>query len=539
MPYSRCLLAVVACYLSLACQAFVSPIGIHSTSGTITGSARYFPTTSTSAMRGLSTYNGIVRNPISKTLPLELAVDAKFRLYSDLSDTDREDINSDSSLEAPPRITEIVSAALLVAGTTVGGGFLALPSVVARSGFYPSTTILLSVWVYFLSQSFILVECINRTKQQQQQSVSSTSSPPGVAAVAKSVFGTKGEVVIGILLAVLIEATLVSQISRVGMLFPNYAIGCIISAFSIAAIVFGPKSGISFASKANTVLTTLFLSSAACVFASGVGIADWSRLGSSTNWAAAPSVLPTFLQLLVYGEILPTICQLLKYSTKHIYGAITFGSFLTLCLQMGWSALGIALVPDALSLDPVNVLLAGSGPVKIPLFALAITAILTTILGSYLALLSTANDFINKGRTAKGDDDDNDDASQPAEEIKEADNSFGQRVKVGALITVPATMIASTSPSVFLKAIDFAGSYPVLLLWGVIPPMIAIVQRKRESESGSGSGSGGGGPKSNDIVTRTSGPSGWLLTLGAISLVAVGINAIQDVTSFASKILLT
>ena len=131
----------------------------------------------------------------------------------------------------------------------------------------------------------------------------------------------------------------------------------------------------------------------------------------------------------------------------------------------------------------------------------------------------------------------NTNASARSPIIKEADNSFGQRVKVGALITVPATMIASTSPSVFLKAIDFAGSYPVLLLWGVIPPMIAIVQRKRESESGSGGG--GGGPKSNDIVTRTSGPSGWLLTLGAISLVAVGINAIQDVTSFASKILLT
>lgn len=109
---------------------------------------------------------------------------------------------------------------------------------------------------FFLAQSFVLVECINRTKYDSED-----ATPLGIAGAAKSVFGKKGEIVIGILLTILFEATLVSQISRPGMLFANHRLGCLVSAASIAALVFGPKSGIMFASKANAALTSLFLPS--------------------------------------------------------------------------------------------------------------------------------------------------------------------------------------------------------------------------------------------------------------------------------------
>jgi len=413
----------------------------------------------------------------------------------------------------------IMNAAFLVAGTTIGGGFLALPTVVAPSGFYPSAVTLLGVWGYFLAQSFILVECIQRARARTTTAGTGTGDgDPGVAATAQSVFGMKGEVAIGILLTVLIQATLVSQISRAGMLFSSsyYRVGCIVSSFSVAAIVFGPKSGINFAAKANSVLTTLFILSCVSVFGCGVGIADWTRLGVSNNWSSIPSAVPTFLQLLVYGEIVPTVCQILKYNTKHIHTAIILGSCMTLCLQIGWSALGMALVSTVTSaastsnLDPVNVLLASSGPVRVPLFCLAITAILTTILGSYLALLSAVNDFV-----------------QQRKEGGFGLESLGQRIKVASLITVPASLIACTSPSVFLKAIDFAGSYPVLLLWGVVPPVMALIQRFRERRDSVEGVEGDG----DEAISNTSGPSAWLALLASISLGMVVLNAGQDISS--------
>jgi len=409
-----------------------------------------------------------------------------------------------------------LNAAFLVAGTTIGGGFLALPSVVSPSGFYPSAIALIGVWGFFLAQSFVLVECINRTKYDSKD-----ATPPGVAGAANSVFGKKGEIAIGILLTILIEATLVSQISRAGMLFANYRLGCLVSTASIAALVFGPKSGIMFASKANAALTSLFLLSTLSVFGCGFGIADWSKLGLSNNWSSVPAALPSFLQLLVYGEIIPTVCQILKYNTRRIKMAIILGSFMTLCLQIGWSGLGLSLVSSAS--DAVEVLLASSGPVRLPLFSLAITAILTTILGSYLALLSTVNDFVQKTRSKDANDDNDGSNDNPSLQKGQENNSLLHRMKVASIITVPASLIACSSPSVFLKAIDFAGSYPVLILWGVVPPVMALIQRSRDDKGGT------------SLFRRTAGPSAWLVVLALLSVAMVGISAIGDMTSVVHR----
>ena len=70
-------------------------------------------------------------------------------------------------------------------------------------------------------QSFILVECINRSRYNHGQEGQS----PDVASKAKTVFGVKGEVAIACLLMILVEATLVSQISRAGVIFQSYRTG--------------------------------------------------------------------------------------------------------------------------------------------------------------------------------------------------------------------------------------------------------------------------------------------------------------------------
>jgi len=468
---------------------------------------------------GISTFNTALGNSVRVLPPLphssykkcEYTCNSLRKNPASLSAADGDIGHHSKKGSEKESFLHVLNAAFLVAGTTIGGGFLALPSVVAPTGFYPSVVALFGIWGFFLSQSFVLVECISRARFDSED-----DSPPGVAGAAKSVFGLKGEITIGILLVVLLQATLVAQISRAGMLFSNYRMGCIASAFSIAALVFGPKDGIYFASKANAVLTLLFILSTFSVFGCGFGIADWSRLGMSSNWSSVPGALPSLLQLLVYGEIVPTVCQLLKYNTKRIKMAITIGSILTLFLQIGWSGLGLSLVSSG---SAVDVLLANAGPVRLPLFCLAITAILTTILGSYLALLSTVTDFVRK---KKSDDDKTGTESQSNLQEGRESNSLLQRIKIAAIISVPASLIACSSPSIFLRAIDFAGSYPVLMLWGVIPPVVALIQRSRDG-------------KGDSKFKRSAGSSAWLAILASLSLGMVGISAVEDIVSFVSR----
>jgi len=397
------------------------------------------------------------------------------------------------------KIAAIGNAALLISGTTVGGGFLALPTVVAPSGFLPSATALIAVWAYFLLESFVVVECLLAARDTGKEN----GQHPGIGAAAKSVFGVKGETIVVLLLVILMEATLVSQISRAGALFPNYRMGCTAVSLSVAALVFGPK-GTRASTAVNSILTVVFMALSVVLFAAGAPAADWSRLTMmNASWASLPKALPTFLQLLVYGEILPIVCQILNYQKVPIRLAIVLGSILPLGLEVGWAALGIGLVDPLKAMgDPVELLLAAAGPVQRPLFALAVTAILTTIIGSYLALQVTLNDVL-----------------PPTDVVESNQSPWRRRVVTALLVVAPALAIAWISPKLFLQAIDFAGSYPVILLWGVAPPVIAILQRRQRNSMGK---------------TQKSGmPLWWLWMLTTLSLGLFAMSAAPDLAFIA------
>ena len=243
------------------------------------------------------------------------------------------------------------------------------------------------------------------------------------------------------------------------------------------------------------------------------------------------------LQLLVYAEILPTICQLLHFNLPAIRVAILTGSALPLILEVFWAGLGFGLV-DAAGADPVDVLLASS-PVRRQLFLLTTSAIATTVIGSYLALQSIFDDLI----------------SPSASSMKTARSgrrnlvaSWQRRIVCGCIVCFPALAIAAISPSVFLQAIDFAGSYPVLLLWGLAPPMAALSLRRKKkwtgraidsSEDASGKEVESTASYGNITIetddgrarnyhTPSSGPLWWLITLAGASTGLLAMSAVPD-----------
>jgi len=421
----------------------------------------------------------------------------------------------------------ILNASFLIAGTTVGGGFLALPTVIAPIGFVPSSIAFVGVWCYFLFQSWTVVECLFYTRAIQQQrrqekrneeqeqndndsssSSLSSSSSPGIVSVANQIFGTNGKFITVFLLALLMEATLVSQISRAGtLLLPlsssflssSYKMNCAAVSISIASLVFTQSSKVT--ASINSILTFLFCTMAILLFGVGFPNATWSHLftagssSSSSGWIATlPKAIPTILQLLVYAEILPTVCTLCDYNLPIIRKAILIGSIVPCILEIGWVALGIGLVPPSSGVvgvvgravvDPVDVLLQTNNPVQAPLFVLAMTAIATTIIGSYLALQSMLHDLFssNHHHQSSSPPKKNDGNGTNNAAIKKGGNETKRKWKrqsfAATSIVTPALLIASTSPDLFLQAIDFAGSYPVLLLWGIFPPIVAILQRRR------------------------------------------------------------
>jgi len=344
-----------------------------------------------------------------------------------------------------PSVTEVVKAALLILGTTIGGGFLALPStVVVPLGGFPVTLVsLTTVWLFLLAASWVLIGDIVTCHRETGKDAL------GIVYLTRHVFPGREKFALA-LLVVLTEATFVSQLARAGILvggIRNYRAGCIATA-AVGAMMC-QREGL--ATNTNALLTIVFLVSAVLMFQAGQSSAVWSRCFASSatmNFATVARAVPVQLQLLVYGEILPNICRMLQYDKKSIAVALTIGSGLPLLLLTGWAALGVALVPSlSTAVDPVTILLQHS-TVQRRLAVLAVSAIGTTVLGCYLALQSAYRDAVT---------------------TRSSPNWMETLIIAG-----PPTVIACLSPSLFGQAIAFAGAYPVLLLFGVLPAALSV-----------------------------------------------------------------
>lgn len=374
------------------------------------------------------------------------------------------------SEENKPNFARTASAAALVAGTTVGGGFLGLPAVVKPAGFVPTVATLTASWVFLLAEALVVAEAVGRCRGNA--SLSSVAEAAGA-----SKFAVRG------LFFALITAGLASQLSKAGTLLPALSYRAATGAAAVAACLAALGPSTRRAADLNAVLTAVFAVSAIgiCVSAttavkSGALAFDASRL-AVTNAAAARRSIPTILQLLVFTETVPTVNELLDGDARQIRRALTFGSLAPLVLEISWAALGLGLVTRG---DPFEHLL-GSDPTRLCAILLAGLAVATTALGSILALKSDVAPTSAKPRRA------------------------------ALYATLPAVAVALTSPDVFFRAMDFAGAYPVAILWGLFPPLACL--RLRRTTSG----------------TNTSGPDAWLAVLAAVSGLFVASTSTRDV----------
>jgi len=225
---------------------------------------------------------------------------------------------------------------------------------VAPAGFVPSATTLVGVWLFFVGQSLVVVEMVVNEAARRRSDGSSgvrrsgsggvhqtgaaaeKTGPQGAAAaaaamvapdvglpsIARRALGPWGETAVASLLVVLTMTTLVSQISKAGAVaapaisfaavggsvgLGGYRAACACVALSLGGLVFG--GGAAVATRANAWVTGVFAVSGAALFAVGAPHADWARLATPCHWPAAAHAIPTFLQLLVYGESCPRFAR--------------------------------------------------------------------------------------------------------------------------------------------------------------------------------------------------------------------------------------
>lgn len=346
---------------------------------------------------------------------------------------------------------KIIRGALLVAGTSIGGGMLALPVLTSPAGFVPSLFIYLICWMFMASTGLLFLE-ISLWMGRDANIIS----------MAEKTLGIYGKVAAWILYLFLFYCLTLAYIVGVGDLMIDVFNGALpLTAWQgqlLFLIMAVPLiyAGARLVGPINIFLMLgLGISYVAFVFlgfshVSSVNLArqDWSKI-----WMALPITFIAF----AYQGIIPTLVNYMEHDVKKTRLAILIGSFLPLITYAIWQWLILGIVPaegpgslyEALekgqnAVHPLKNILNVPGVYFVGRY-FAFFALVTSFLGVTLGLM----DFLADGF--------------------KIEKTRINRILLCGMILIPPLMLAFVYPHVFLIALDYAGGFGSALLLGLLP----------------------------------------------------------------------
>eukprot|EP00898_Chlorokybus_atmophyticus_P007366 jgi/Chlat1/7630/Chrsp64S07164 len=347
----------------------------------------------------------------------------------------------------------LLSSVLLVAGTTVGAGILALPAVTREPGFGPSAITCLSCWAYMVATGLLIAEVNVNTM------CALGSGGVSLVSMAERTLGKAGVRFSSAAYILLHYTLLVAYVSRAGDIvgdvlgLPGWA-GASTFTLALGALCMFASEGVLGA--VNNALVVGVVVSFLFLLAVAAGGVQPERL-LAANWAAVPASVPVIALAFVYQNVVPVIASNLEGDLRRIRIAVAGGTAIPCAMFLMWDAVILASVPpatgsDNLPFDPLEGLRQASGLVGPAVAAFSFLAIATSYIGFVLGL----SDFIADGLKLPSD----------------------RRSPLPYLLTLfPPLGLALLNPNVFFAALDVAGTYGVLVLFGIIPAAMAWSER--------------------------------------------------------------
>lgn len=343
----------------------------------------------------------------------------------------------------------IIGGALLVAGTSIGGGMLALPVLTSLGGFLPSLVIYLLCWLFMACTGLLLLEVACWLPKDSN-----------IVSMAEHTLGSIGKYAAWCLYLFLFYCLTLAYIvgcgDLVAQLFGNSIpewMGMLIFVIFFSPFLF---LGAKTIGHLNIYLMIgLGLSYCAFVFL-GYRYVNHDLL-SHRNWSASLLALPIAFTAFAYQGIVPTLFNYMHQDVRSTRAAIVIGSFIPLIAYVIWQWLILGIVPtdgpnglaEALNkgqnaVYPLKHFI-GSSWVYIVGQFFAFFALVTSFFGVTLGLL----DFLADGLKVKKD-------------------STGKLGLIAAII-IPPLLVAFVQPHLFLIALDYAGGYGCAILLGLLP----------------------------------------------------------------------
>lgn len=356
-----------------------------------------------------------------------------------------------------------LGSTLIVAGTTIGAGMLAMPLTSAGIGFGFTTLLLVSLWLLLAFSALLFVEAYQ-----------TVDSDVGLGTLAEKYYGTFGRVVSTAVLVIFLYAILAAYVSGASSIFGGVlptivdkdttikVAGVIFTLFFGSFIVTGTTS----VDVANRII--FFTKMLAFIVVLGLLLPKVSienLLEMPIDKALLISALPIFFTSFGFHGSIPSLNKYLEGNVKALRISILVGTAIPLVAYLLWQLAthGVLSQTQFLALldkDPTLNGLAeaahevtGSAWIGITVRVFSAAALITSFLGVALGLFETLEDLLKRVNLPAG------------------------RKTLGLLTFIPPMLFAFFFPQGFIMALGYAGQ--MFAFYAIVLP-IAIVWRVRK-----------------------------------------------------------
>jgi tyrosine-specific transport protein len=356
------------------------------------------------------------------------------------------------------------TGALLVAGTCIGGGMLALPVAGAPAGLIPSLFFMGIAFFIMTITALCLVEIGFWMKKNDAH----------IITMASTILGDWGKWLLWALFLFISYASLTAYTAGCGHLLSSGLssligievsknAGCCLFVLLFGPFLLGPRYILG---RANDVLFILMMVAYTVIISMGLSVVRTDYL-MREDWSYAYLAIPLLITAFSFQTMVPSLHPFLDHDKKSLRVAVILGTTIAFIVYGLW----LFVVYGSVSLEGETGLIQAFKEGEPATYCLgklthstlitqassvfALFALVTSFFGIGIGLFDFLGDGLNISRKGKG------------------------AVILGLLILIPSLIFAISFERIFIIALDISGGFGDTILNGIIPLIMLWVGIKR------------------------------------------------------------
>ena len=355
---------------------------------------------------------------------------------------------------------KILTASLLVAGTAIGAGMLALPVTTAEGGFWPAIVMYVLCVIFSAATGLLLLEASLWLPKDSN-----------IISLSSHLLGKKGKIAAWLFYIFLFYSLTIAYVAGGGGIIHSIFKEALAAPLSILlfVLIFSPVVyiGTHAVDRLNSILMLGLIVSFIAFVLIVFGKVELSLL-EHVNWKVAFFALPVLFTAFSYQGIIPSMRAYFEGKPNQVRKVILIGSAIPFVIYAIWEYLILGTVPltgpDGLleakaqgqtAVAPLKVH-ARSDLVYAIGQAFGFFALTTSFLGVTLGLFDFFADGLNI----------------PKKGIN--------KLYLYLVVYGPATLIAMFYPGIFIRALGYAGGLGCAILLGLFPVLMVWSGRYRK-----------------------------------------------------------